>query len=454
MTLEINNGTFQNAGEFSNRANEAFERNRVNKNLMHFQPISARILNAIQYTSAFVYQRGPREGMGAEILRFLTVCSSRMGYILTIPVALTEAIASFAFFTLGLTFHAATGKAYAPIENFTAKLLAYSMNSTLAFAAMIATFVLPRINAVLIPRYRTVATGISLGSYLSSAMLAQYIVGKIFQGNDVGCARIVIAGAEGVSSALRGMFDSFVADFNPEFVHYIESTAFYETLNQEDQQFIQSFDIRNLIQEPYRQNIVRIAAQYLNGIGVQTVSGSNNELLINVYADADKTYQEALANFVKTATVKMIENDWVKYLSDDENIEEGKDLLESFDYASTIPLAHIAQLMELEVEIACPERFNHRDLAGYSDRKAKIEKAKQLLLQISSDEKMLLIKRLVKGGDPFESKILNELYLQTAELAGALHQGKLMSVTTFNAETGDFSSDNLFGRAWSDALNE
>lgn len=123
--------------------------------------------------------------------------------------------------------------------------------------------------------------------------------------------------------------------------------------------------------------------------------------------------------------------------------------------------------MELEDETKCPLEFKHKDLKQYNkssdkaSRHASIEKTKQAWKKLSGNDKNLMVERLIKASDfkmgedsVKDLKAWNDLYKDIAELASDIHQGKLMSVLTFNINDQDFSSINFFGKAWQEGVQD
>jgi hypothetical protein len=87
------------------------------------------------------------------------------------------------------------------------------------------------------------------------------------------------------------------------------------------------------------------------------------------------------------------------YLNEKGLAEEGREALTSFYPDIYNPLAHYAELLELEAgEISCPEKFDHTQLQeSYSKRHGEIADAKALLASLPTDEKPILVKKLMQG---------------------------------------------------------
>ncbi|MGA8163641.1 MAG: hypothetical protein WB791_01285 [Waddliaceae bacterium] len=450
----------------------AQEENRLKKNLLHFEPISARAFNAIRYSCAVLHRRGPKSGWEGKALRVLTVSASGIGCILTTLGGLGETAVSSSLFFLAIAFHQITQKKHVLAEKIIAKSLSYSINSGITVAIAIAALVSSSARPVLMPRYRIIATGISRFNYFMSAIMGQFFVGYAYGDEDIGRVRCGIASWEAAPDALSRLRNSFVADLDIQtrnsFVADLDIQTrnfqlrqFYEGLPADIREFFLNFDFsRYRREEQYRNQLhnqlTLIAPQLMQAWGIEVIA-EGNEFRLDTYGNEVKPYRDNLIEYVKMATRQMVEHKWAKYLSQEEDFEKGKELLESFDASATIPLAHIAQFIELQEEDSqCPNLFSHRDLQRYSSRKGKIDEAKELLSGISEDEKNSLIRQLIKGRVPHKGAQtqVDKLYLKITELAGDLHQGKLMCLLTFNANSIEFSSEHLFGKAWRDALNE
>ena len=94
-------------------------------------------------------------------------------------------------------------------------------------------------------------------------------------------------------------------------------------------------------------------------------------------------------------------------------------------------------------------------MSPYNDRHESLEKAKVLWNRLEAADEALMIERCISLGsfDMKERKVKNykewdSLYKEITALASQLHQGKLLTVLTYNAEDKEFSSVSFFGEMW------
>jgi len=139
----------------------------------------------------------------------------------------------------------------------------------------------------------------------------------------------------------------------------------------------------------------------------------------------------------------------------DDPVELGRNALKELDSNVYVPLANFTQLKELEQKtIVCPNTFGAIELQNINKRKEKIDEASLLLDALTTEEKEMLAIRLLKGSDFVVEEKIHKLYLAVAELAGSLHQGKLMCQLVVFRNNNDSSGQNLFHLAFQKALEE
>src|SRR5690606_26275968 len=95
---------------------------------------------------------------------------------------------------------------------------------------------------------------------------------------------------------------------------------------------------------------------------------------------------------------EMIAKGWAKHLNTKGSFEEGKEALECFDPSAAQPLAHIAQVKELENALHCPEQFKHRDLKKYNkpSRHEALAATTAAWKALPPPDRELLLERLIK----------------------------------------------------------
>ena len=174
---------------------------------------------------------------------------------------------------------------------------------------------------------------------------------------------------------------------------------------------------------------------------------------LNNNSERDAAYQNALVEHVKTAIAKIKADDnLIRYLSDTDSVEEAREALESFWPQIYIPIAQYAQLQELMAkEVACPVTFESVRLKQYNKRHSELVAARTLLQAIPENTKLTLTKKLLQPSAALPVA-LKDLVDKIHSLAGALHQGTLMSVSTIESITGHISAQNLIQKACMEAL--
>jgi len=408
---------------------------------LHLQPLGARLLNALQYGSAVCHRKGPKKGWPEKVLRVLTVSTSLAANTIIVPLTLIEFVASATLSLMGMLIHQVSDRKSALVERWTVKALSYSFNTIPVLVVAMASFFL-RLAPFTIPRYRLIATCTDQLSYLASMVAAQALFSSIFRKPEFILNCLAPSLLIAVRQSIKNFRNAFLADFDSQMLEEIESQAFFQNLEDEDQEFIRHFQISRLGEFQYRSRTLSIVAHYLNQSGL-SVHFENEALPIDVHANELKQYRKRLYGWVKAA-VNQIKNEHAHYLTD------GKDALETFAAEATLPIAHVAQLLELQDDANdCPANFNHSDLFQYRTRKAKIENAKDMFLSLTETQKKRLVKRLIRGQNSPDE--LSELYKKITELAADLHQGKLTSILTIDT-AGRISSQNMFAKAWQEAV--
>lgn len=277
---------------------------------------------------------------------------------------------------------------------------------------------------------------------------------------------------------------------------------FYQAYPQH-QSLLREFQVSRLTDENYRENL--LAA--LIDIGMhyhllERTPGNQLEVIVNVHDERIKNYQKHMQECIKRAYKDIHSNvEFCHFLGDDppeigkkallpsEKVAQGRERLGYCDHSAVLPLVYLAQLNELGGDDVCPVRFtdpsrpneNH-ELRVYDSRADSITAARKLLkgFYTTAGKKLLdpkvkeerarlkriLISKLMYGSS-YDKEIgkrietvrkdfglttdqdakIKPLIKTVTELAGQLHQGKLMSQLTVNIRNGEFSGNNLFTKA-------
>lgn len=183
----------------------------------------------------------------------------------------------------------------------------------------------------------------------------------------------------------------------------------------------------------------------------------------------DKKYQDDLGALIKKTFIELHDNEnLVRMLSREGDVEDGR--LELTTFSTTIQLANYIQLQEIQADIICPAEFKTNDLMDYNGRGDRLSDAKIRVGQLNDRENQMLIEMLLKTADfdinaqglAEDRKIfLQQLFNDIGNLAGKLHQGKLLTqkfVDVGQLNRGNFhgayAAHNLFNGACQDAVKE
>ncbi len=441
---------------------------------LHIMPLSSRLMNAVQNTHAFLQKSAPKEGWQGHFVRHFAKGIAFCGYLLNFPVALIEFVA-LGIIGLAGGIVATTGFENPALEKFSIKCLSYSLHSFVVFSIQCIALSKLTNDSIFMPKTFTQAAILSEGAYLGSCAFANYVGALWFKGTKDPSLKTWPLNAlrEGAPQAIVEVLGAFLRDHSHLSLHMIDLNGFYNQLPEAQQTLLRNFNILRITEPGYMQQYYPIIIHFLiqanilaGGEGAQAIEiEGTNEIELNIYTDLEKSYQAFLKDCIKEAYEKMIEEDFVKFLDKDNHSGQAHEMLATFDPSATIPLAHMAELIEISKgdEPFCPEEFKHESLSSYNNpsRRERIMEAYADWFVMDPSDKELLIERLIKGSDfELQGRVVknqsgfDHLYKETASLAADIHQGKLMSVLTFDVATQDFSSVNYFGKAWQEAAQE
>lgn len=450
----------------------------LGKNISHLRPISSHVFSGVRFIGVAMTQAASTKRWHGRCVKFLAKCLVAIGYILNSLIGLVEAAVTIPIGLIATAIHLLTGAKNEFLQKYTAKCLSYGLNSLLTVIQQV--FFLYRRD---FPEYHTFTKLLSHGTYLASALFVQLTFGRVSDSianrkhptcptMPLAAPRMVRLLMENGESALRDIVNAAARDFCFS-TRSIPSIRDALERNPQYRELFSNFSFRNIQDEQYR---ARFAAFFIDimrqaslvriaGVDADVGAPADNplEVILNNHRPEDVAYQNVIAGHVKDAVAQLYGDEKLTaYLNVEGDVKAAKEALENFYAESCIPLAHLAQLGELESENACPEAFGNRELHIYNFRHEKLETTRAKLKNLNPSDRELLIEHLIKGGsfnfnDRSSSKdseiLIQELFVAISELAGPLHQGKLMSQLTMNVGVLQASSNNLFIKAYKEAMD-
>lgn len=458
----------------------------LNTDVLHVKPISHQICRGITYLGTTLQQSANPNHPHGQIRIGFAKGIVATGYVLNTIIALVESIAALTFAALALSLHAATKGRSTLIQKITLKMCAYYINTLL-----IATTQIVCLKKGKFSRHHTLNAAANHAIHATAALAAQFVgfyfderTGRNPVNDDRIPPAIIRALRVIIEIAPTAFFDistGAARDFavhirnnknNPSFQVFLRNNPNYEqTLNR--------FNFTRLLNDQYRAELFQLLGDYLVEIGILNNQVSLRVNQINAFAvsnnDNDRNYQNSLKDLIKKSCLELHDNPKLARMLSKEKeeaaaIEDGRDQLTSFLPAPILPLAHYAQLKELQSAVACPAAFAAKDLQSFNNRHQLIKNARDRLSQLTVDENQILIEMLLKTGS-FEIKdqkltanriaFIQSLFNDIGTLAGPLHQGLLLSQkyvnTSFMAQGNineAFGSNKLFNSAWQEAVKE
>jgi hypothetical protein len=438
-------------------------REGLDKNLLHFRPLNTRLMNMTGHASIAVHQFLTNRQWNSRVVNVLSGGIYVTGGIIAIPCATIESIASMILCGLGIVVNKLTCNEYAFIRKFNAKCFAYSLESVIEIAGIITQSVTRNF-----PKFFTEVTLADHGFHLISATVAHFLrLGietsqrpereheQFFKDRAPSFIPLVF---EGIQGALNEAIRSLSRDLGT--VRPSQNLRGHAGLSQPNQDILvreignlnplqlSNADYRNTVMQnlqPVVQEIQTLLGAYQ--IGNMTVFGPQG---------AEAKYQEHLITCTKEAINRVYRNDKLV-----ECFSGGRDAIEGYYADTTIPLACMAQLIEIERfsdadGIKCPEKFNDR-LKQYNTRHSQIKDLSGKLNILTPHEKDQLALKILKGSDHVPAEIeheaeFNALITGIGRLGGSIHQGNLMSVLKLEMSANPVQTQNMFVKAWQEAV--
>ncbi|WP_068466802.1 hypothetical protein [Candidatus Protochlamydia phocaeensis] len=446
----------------------------------HLTPVSTYVFSGFRYIAIQLHQNASPTQWHGSALRGISKAVAVAGYCLNMPIALAETAVGLSAATIGIGLHLLTGARSETLQRYTLKSIAYTFNS---LGNLLLQLIF--LGKLRFPEYHTHTAILNQANYLLCGLSTQLVGGYIFDQmagrNPVNrglngeenplppsLLRTGYLLAQQIPSTLREIITGIDRDFNHHRQYLVESSVLQSFLNAHPEygELIRSFTFSRLAEADYRQQISRMVTDFFTHQQMlrpaDPVATANTEFVISTNQASDDEYRNQLQTFVKNGVKEIYQTpELVSCLG--ENEQAGKEALEGFYPEVYLPIAHYAQLKELESDLTCPNTFGSNDLRSYNERRQKLEEAQRELRALSSEEKDYLIKKLLNSDYTSEQSFSEEskariqhLYNAIGSLGGSLHQGKLMSQLTVNIGTGNqlFSSQNLFQKAYQDALQE
>lgn len=449
----------------------------LDQKVLHLKPLSPRIFHGAQHLhisfSKIQFEKGWQK-ISAKILSNSLLAAS---YVLAANAALIEGLASGVLGMTGALTQLLISRKSDLIEKYSIKTLAYSLNclATTAISITSLIYFLNKNNDWALPKKHITASMLSGTAYLSAAALAQLFCTAMFNSikgikNDSPNVRSDQAIIEGtpwvfanIARSLHREFET-VDDFNIKDARkYAEDYITAHPPVRRD--WLGHFDLGTFINEHVISSVSSLIDQYMRQnhfVESDSIYARNeNEIILARFTASEENYHSHLKTCVKEAVRLMYANRWARYMDIANDYETGLESIEYFMPECTIPLANIAQLIEIERSICCPKRFTQEQLKVHDSRREDLLELKPMLDDMSENDKELLIEHLIKtshfelGPRSYDNmRTVDHLYNKICELAGNLHQGPLMTLPSINCETYEGSGHNYFGDCWRDGVQE
>lgn len=435
---------------------------------LHPKPIGARGFSAISSAGATLYQKASTVHWHGKLIRALADTAVVVGYGINSLIGAAEIVGVLAGAIVASTVYFVTGSCSGSLKNYVVKLWSYCLHCI----AILAVQVIMLFNRVFSEHHSLNCILSHSTHLLSVAFVMWYFDNELSdpsprvddgiesQDNDVSplISAIYTFIQNGPLLELLSALDrDFGEDATPQqFRELLQRQSIVNFLQRYPQHeaVIQDLGFENVFQAAYRRRWRDMAADFVHYSYHPNARGEIPEVhVVNNNSEKDVAYQNVLVGHVKEA-VRMIKADdtLVGYLSDTGSAEEGREALDGFWPQIYVPLAHFAQLQELMAKsIACPVKFESSRLQQYNTRHKELVAARTLFQALPEEMKLSLKRRLLQPSAAIPDQ-LKDLVSKIDSLAGALHQGTLMSVSTIESITGHSSSQNLFQKAYMDAL--
>lgn len=444
------------------------------RNLLHFKPLSHQICRGLTFIGTCLQQSENPETKWAKFKIGLAQGIVGVGYALNTVVAVIESIAALTFSILALSLHAITRARSTMLQKFTLKLCAYSIHSIGVTGLQIYC-----LKKGFFSKYHTLNAAANHSMHAISAIMSQFIgygfdrwAGRNPASNDqrpspsvIRIIRILIELAPAILNDItRGAARDFAVHLrdnqnNPDLQVFLQNNPNYTEI-------LQRFNYGEVRSNAlYRGQILQLIGNYFIQAGIlRRFSANLNERPMASPAQApeqiqvfginnnekDRNYQIELTVLIKKTFIDLYYNeDLISMLSDDktkpqkEQVEEGRDNLETLFGDAATKFAHYVQYQELQSPIQCPETFAAHELQPYNNRYELIKDAKKRLETLSPEEDKILVEMLLKtaefdlnacGLKDERKAFIQKLYTDIGVLDNQLHHGKLLAQKFVNVQ--------------------
>jgi hypothetical protein len=454
---------------------------------LHFKPLNVMTFRGFMFISTELSKHASPDRWHGHVLRFLSKTLTIATCATHIPFAMVDSL----FFGIlaggGYAFRSLTNSKSEILQKYTVRSLAHCIHS---FEAVILYFVL-LFNKVELKSH-TVIQVVDHLMHIGTASFIQLTFGHHF---DIITGRYIppvlprrpaatpAATAADlppsqqrtismIISALPRATDSLFHAISLDFSHQnVQILRLRAALREVAPNLFQQLTLDTLVNRERRNLWLQqfINALVAQGVIPAPVPGEEHIMRLNTLANNEADYQKHLQNRVKQSWIEIYNTDaLVQCLSEknvpiSERVQNGKDALSGFYATTYIPVANYTQYKELlDAEVKCPAVFESQDLRQYNNRLQKITEAKTKLQALTPVEKETLVKKLLLGDDlnlatsghnAEKQADIQLLFKSVVDLAGTLHQGKLMSQAAINLTTGEADYRNLFQQGCQEAAN-
>lgn len=437
----------------------------LNRGNLHFKPICARLGRGVLWSSTSLQRNAHTNNWRGRVIHFASKAALFIGASTCIPIALIEAISLFIISGIGLlinNFLFSNRNEF--FQKYSLMSLSYSVHS---LAVAVALFVLGLKN----PNLRFFTPNV-LGDHalhLGSAAFSQGLIGGIIDQRVNRNAQETIQRTQnlirdGHPDMLNDVINQLQIDFNLNLRERMGAVPHLEDfLNRhpQDRQFVQNFDLRNIIESPaYRQRAAEFVQRFLADMQLVrpgAVGANALRIELNQNTPEEIAYQNRLSHLLKSALLEIYRTPALSHCLDRDG-DLGTDLLEMRDAGTFTPLTVYTQYKELSEPIQCPERFSG-NLLPFNPRRAELTAAQNALNGLNDDEKRGLVQKILRGADVVAEPRVQAVFLAINKLAAPLMQGPLITKVAIdlrNIERGEQPMDaaNLFQKAYREAIAE
>lgn len=449
---------------------------------LHYHPLSSQIFTGMHTVHIDLCRETAPSAWHGHTIRFFLHTALMAGYAVNTVLAFSEGFLFTAFGLVASIPHLALKSRSATLQKYTICSFGHGLNA-FAIGWLQITTLAYYINKQNFVQYHSIVTIVNEMTYMLSACISEQLFGALFnaraaragiiRNEDVGeRGGRVLLGA--LPHSLMRLLSSFILDFG-FFVQRIRIGSFSQFFDAfpQHRDLVTNFSFQQIRDPVIRPRLIQALRDFSNHLGftLPAAQGAANplEVRLNNNGVNDIAYQNQLKVIIKESFIEIYKSDqYPAYLNQKTNkveaVQDGKSDMDCFSANIYQPIAHYAQLKEIEkTDIQCPEAFTNRELHQYNARRQKLLKLQQDLRTITADEKNVLIEKLMRMSSfnlsekitaPDSQAKVQTLFVGISELAGPLHQGKLMSELVLNFDNLAATGRNLFQGACQDAYTE